>query len=137
MNYDTKSRRMLLALFQETGDAALSTEEITEKMKDSGVGVSTLYRRLAALCREGLLTRFRAADGEYVYRSTGRADAECNCLFHLKCTVCACVSHLDCRHGQELIEHIGAEHGFRIDRCKTVLYGECARGAAKEGQKNK
>ena len=109
----------------------------TEKMKDSGVGVSTLYRRLAALCREGLLTRFRAADGEYVYRSTGRADAECNCLFHLKCTVCGCVSHLDCRHGQELIEHIGAEHGFRIDRCKTVLYGECARCAAKEGQKNK
>lgn len=133
MGYDTKSRRLLLALFREAGDAPLSTEEITEKMKDSGIGVSTLYRRLAALCREGVLARFRAADGEYVYRNA--ENPECDCHFHLKCTVCGCVSHLNCQHGTELIAHIGAEHGFRINQCKTVLYGECARCAEKEKNK--
>ena len=49
MNYDTKSRRMLLALFQETGDAALSTEEITEKMKDSN-------KLFSSEPREGLIS---------------------------------------------------------------------------------
>ena len=131
MSYNTKSRRAILAVFAAAGDAALSTDEIGERLRDSDVPQSTLYRRLSALCSEGALTRFRAADGEYVYRYTGEREDGCDCHFHLKCTVCGCVSHLACEHGRELIEHIRAEHGFAIDHGKTVLYGICKACAAK------
>ena len=110
MNYNTKSRREVLALF-EGGDVTLTTDELTKRL--DGVPVSTLYRRLAALCDEGLLLRFRADDGSYVYRAAHTGG--CDCAFHLKC-----------EHGKELLDHIGAHHGFSLDNAKTVLYGRCA-----------
>lgn len=121
MNYNTKSRREVLALF-EGGDVTLTTDEITKKL--DGVPVSTLYRRLAALCDEGLLLRFRADDGSYVYRAAHTGG--CDCAFHLKCRECGCVEHMECEHGKELLDHIGAHHGFSLDNAKTVLYGRCA-----------
>ncbi len=127
MNYNTKSRREVLALF-EGGDITLTTDEITKRL--DGVPVSTVYRRLAALCDEGLLLRFRAEDGSYIYRSAGKGG--CDCAFHLKCRLCGCVEHMKCEHGQELIEHIGTHHGFDLDNAKTVLYGRCAACAGKE-----
>ena len=129
MNYNTKSRREVLALF-EGGNITLTTEEITEKRK--GVPPSTLYRRLAALCKEGLLLRYRADDGSYVYRA---ADVEkCTCTFHLKCRVCGCVEHLNCPQGAELLAHIGEHHGFTPDKGKTVLLGRCVSCARKEAK---
>lgn len=129
MNYNTKSRRAILGLF-ESGDITLTTEEITKKL--DGIAVSTLYRRLASLCDEGVLARYRANDGSYVYRLSD--GGICSCAFHLKCRVCGCVEHLDCPHGAELIEHIGEKHGFNLDSGKTVLYGECAACTQKEAK---
>ena len=33
--------------------------------------------------------------------------------------------HVDCAYLGELGEHIGAHHGFKVDRSKTVFYGTC------------
>ena len=129
MIYNTKSRREVLALF-EGGDITLTTEEITKRL--DGVAVSTVYRRLAALCDEGLLLRFRSDDGTYVYRAAQKGG--CECAFHLKCRVCGCVEHMECAHGKELLDHIGAHHGFDLDNTKTVLYGRCAACSAKEAK---
>ena len=122
MNYNTKSRRVVMELFAASADTALSTEQITDKLAGSGVAVSTLYRQLSALCKEGALARHRNAEGEYIYRYTGKKTG-CSCAFHLKCTVCGNVQHLECPHSSELIEHIGKEHGFSLDKGRTVLYG--------------
>lgn len=129
MNYNTKSRRAILTLF-EGEDIALTTEMIAARL--DGIAVSTLYRRLAALCDEGLLSRCRADDGSFIYRKTG--DQSCACAFHLKCRLCGQVEHMDCPHGAELLAHIGEHHGFDLDNGKTVLYGRCAACTQKEAK---
>ena len=54
------------------------------------------------------------------------ADAEeCAEHFHLKCIRCGKLIHVDCAYLGELGEHIGAHHGFKVDRSKTVFYGTC------------
>jgi len=133
MEYNTKSRRAILELFAVSRDTALSTEDITNSLSGKGIGVSTLYRQLAALCKSGELVRHRSGEGEYIYRYAGE-HTECECAFHLKCTVCGSVSHLDCPHSNELIAHIGKEHGFALDKGRTVLYGECAACMKKEAE---
>ena len=129
MNYNTKSRRAILALF-ESGEATLTTEQMAKRL--DGVAVSTLYRRLASLCDEGLLFRFRADDGSYVYRLA--ESGSCSCAFHLKCRLCGQTEHMECSHGAELLAHIGEKHGFDLDKGKTVLYGRCAACARREAK---
>ena len=63
------------------------------------------------------------------YQFTGRED--CHEHFHLKCTGCGRLIHVECDYLGEVSKHVLEHHQFTIDNTKTVLYGLCADCAAK------
>ncbi|MBQ1555500.1 MAG: transcriptional repressor, partial [Clostridia bacterium] len=60
----------------------------------------------------------------------------CDRHFHLKCTACGRIIHLDCGFMSEFEKHIGEHHGFRVDNARTVIYGLCEACADGSAQAN-
>ena len=141
--YTTPARRALLDFFASRPDRQFTAEQLCTLLCDAGdrqsarengeqkefFGKSTVYRQLSRLCEEGLLLRFEGVtpDGAAVHWYQYRQDALCDGHFHLKCTRCGRLEHLDCERSHELISHIRNDHGFSIDCAGTVLLGICKR----------
>ena len=148
--YRTAARRQLVELFSARPDRHFTAEQVcallcdTEERIAQGdrkrggefIGKSTVYRQLARLCEEGLLRRFEDTDtgGAAVHVYQYVTGEDCDAHFHLKCTACGRVVHLECDHMSTLLAHIRAEHGFSVDQGSSILYGLCDRCQAKGGQ---
>ena len=59
--------------------------------------------------------------GEARYRIAGP-----NATAQLVCLGCGRALPLDCHMASDFSNHVLADHGFRIDNARTVLYGTCA-----------
>ncbi len=141
--YRTAARRQLLELFSARPDRHFTAEQVcallcdTEERIAQGdkhrrgefIGKSTVYRQLARLCEEGALRRFEDTDAEgaavHVYQYA--AGEGCDGHFHIKCTDCGRVIHLECDRMSALLSHIRAAHGFSVDQGGSILYGRCDR----------
>lgn len=127
-SYCTTGKTALTAFFAAAGDTPRSADAIFAALTARGFsgGRSTVYRLLAAAVRAGEVKKFRAGDGSatWLYQYVGKND--CAHHFHLQCLSCGRVAHLDCDCGAEIAAHLAAQHGFLVDRGKTVLYGLCA-----------
>lgn len=132
MGYNTKQGDLILRLIRENGGRHLTAEDIVRRLADSGcaVGKSTVYRHLERLTREGTVRRFVLHDGESAcYQFAG--DCCCN-HYHLKCSRCGRLLHVECEYLDKVSEHIYEHHGFTLSEENTVLYGLCADCAGKE-----
>lgn len=101
----------------------MTAEEIVSALRSEGeaVGLTTVYRNLEKLCSSGEVRKFSGA-GSACYGFTGE---NCHSHFHLKCSSCGKLIHLECDYIEKLSEHVSAHHGFAVDNTKTVLYGTC------------
>ncbi|MBP0966013.1 MAG: transcriptional repressor, partial [Oscillospiraceae bacterium] len=93
-------------------------------------GAATIYRQLEKLEQDGLVRRYTLDDRGSACWQYGGAEAKegtCRSHFHLKCTECGSLIHLDCGHLHEIAHHVEADHGFYIDPSRTVFYGICAK----------
>ena len=125
--YNTRGREQLVDFLLNNTDRQLTAEEITSALGDGndGASKSSVYRRLASLCEEGSVRKFRAeGQNSFVYQYIGAGD--CQHHFHLKCVRCGELVHLACHLSDELLEHISAEHHFKIDSGRSILYGLCS-----------
>lgn len=125
--YNTEQRKMLLGFLKENCDREFSVDTLARELGEiSGgkIGKSTVYRQVKELCRCGLLRRFRKDGKNVVYQFMKHGDDCCN-HFHLKCTGCGCLVHLECSDAENLAKHIKEKHNFNLDLSKTVLYGLC------------
>ena len=132
MGYNTKQGDLILRLIRENGGRHLTAEDIVRRLADSGcaVGKSTVYRHLERLTREGTVRRFVLHDGESAcYQFAG--DGCCN-HYHLKCSRCGRLLHVECEYLDKVSELIYEHHGFTLSEENTVLYGLCADCAGKE-----
>ena len=121
--YKTAGRQRLLGFLEENPDRHFTAEEIADALTESGK--SSVYRQLSGLCRDGAVRKYRSdTQSAYVYQFVGFGD--CQHHFHLKCVRCGKVIHLNCGLSDELIAHVGEEHGFGIDTGRSILYGYCA-----------
>ena len=141
-----------------SGEKKVSAED-QARIKDSlqMEEVRNLQREVDALTRirlqkadslekleaEGLVRRYALDDRGsacWQYAGTDGAAGACRHHFHLKCTECGTLFHLNCDHLQEIAAHVASEHGFCIDPARTVFYGICADCAVlneqKEGTEN-
>lgn len=130
-SYKTKQRALVEGVLRENAGRHLTAEEVVDILALGGspVGRTTVYRCLERLIEEGSVQKYAAAAGEsacYQYL----ADDGCHEHFHLKCTGCGRLIHIECKHIGELSRHIASEHGFKVDKLKTVLYGLCEECAA-------
>ncbi len=124
--YNTKQKQILINYLKANKNRHLSVAEIADGVKNSGVGKSTVYRKITELCDMGELRRFRGADGKSVVYQYMDSSKDCRNHFHLKCTGCGALQHLDCESVMVLNRHIKEQHGFQVDMGTTVIYGLCS-----------
>lgn len=134
--YNTRQRELVLACIRDTR-GHVTVLDIVNRLEESGthVGISTVYRHLDKLVRGGVVRKFNSGDGgSACYQMT--ENAGCDDCFHLKCTGCGELIHMNCEFFHGLDEHIKDHHGFTVDSGKTVLYGRCGDCSQKDCLKN-
>ena len=129
--YKTRQRAMIEQLLKERAGEHLTADEITELLLSRGcrVGKATVYRCLDRLIERGEVRRY-SFEGEksasYEYQA-GLTKPR----YHLQCSKCGGIAHLECGVLDELPEHIMSHHGFRLDASQIVLVGCCQSCGAK------
>lgn len=123
MKYSTRQRTSLLEYLKANPDRCFTVREI---IAESGLdmGEATVYRALAGFVGEGTVKKYIAGDGGgAIYQYV--ANDDCESHFHLKCLSCGRLFHTECEVIGEMVCHIEAEHGFRVDAVHTTIYGVC------------
>ncbi len=129
--YRTKQRNEILSYIEENGSRHITAADITEHFKSRGVaiGAATVYRNLDRLTADGFIRKYTSGDNTPACYQLAAKD--CHQHHHLRCLECGALIHLNCDLLDSLGEHIKEEHGFVLDKTKTVLYGLCSRCAGK------
>ncbi len=132
--YHTKQKARILAYFEENPHRHITAAELIQALSKNGtsIGAATVYRQLERLEQNGLLRRYTADERGSACWQYGGEEAKagtCHSHFHLKCTKCGVLIHLDCTHLAELTDHIRTEHGFSIAPERTTFYGICSQCA--------
>lgn len=136
-SYATASRKKILEFLQSNHDRTVTAADIDAYLKEnnSEVNVTTIYRYLDKLVKEGTVIKYVAEKGSqttYQYVEQGH---HCEEHLHLKCVKCGCIIHLECAFMDEISEHIRKDHGFTLQCKNSILYGmcqECAKQAGKD-----
>ena len=124
MKYSTKQGRKVYEYFVNNPKKHISADELYKKLSGS-VGKATVYRQLEKLCDEGLIRKYSIGKGQSSCYQLNK-EKHCETHYHLMCTECHKVIHLECDTLSSLSKHIMSEHGFLLDSSKTVLYGICS-----------
>lgn len=137
--YQTRQKACLLDYLESNADRHVTAGELIRALDALGtpLSVSTVYRQLERLEFEGLVRRYTIDDrGSACWQYSGGTQS-CHTHFHLKCTRCSRLFHLDCAHLNEIAAHVAEDHGFQIDPGRTVFYGICADCQAKSQNNGK
>ncbi len=127
VSYKTKQRDMVLGCMMESKNEHVTAEDLIIRLRQKGtpVGKSTVYRFLNVLVDEGVIRKYLVAEGTpacYQYMDNHEA---CKNHYHLKCTVCGELLHINCNLLDQIEETLLSLFDFQIDNGKTVLYGKC------------
>lgn len=117
--YKTEQRKDLLDYMKKNTNKFVKVEDIEKylKKKDISIGLTTIYRFLNSLEKQGKVrVEFREHTKYYQYILE-----ECNNHFHLQCKKCGKIVHLHCEEIEELKLHIAKEHKFEIDSMATIM----------------
>ena len=122
-NCNTKQRDEIVDFFNKHRGLCFTAKDLI-KSGEVSVGEATVYRTLSRLTAQGLLKRFTDGDRGAAYQLN--ESEECSSHFHLKCSKCGTLIHMDCEFMADMKRHIEQSHGFHVDIGKTVIYGLCA-----------
>ena len=131
MKYHTKNKVKIISCLKKNNEKHLSVEQIYDELNHQ-VPLASLYRNLDELVEEGSVRKFvidRNNSACYQIVDDGNEHNH----FHLLCTKCGKLIHLECHEVDHLLKHIESEHNFSIDITKVTLYGVCEE-CAKEGK---
>lgn len=121
--YMTRQRRLLYDFLAQRADRRFTAREAADALSDE-ISRSAVYRNLAALEREGLITRSVPDGSREIYYQYLRC-GDCRERIHLTCTSCGGSFHMEEAHAERLLKTLSEEMGFRLNKTKTVLYGVC------------
>ena len=132
--YRTRQKEIIMEYFRACEGEHRMAVDIAEYLKGKGqnIALSTIYRTLERLENEGFLQKYVIDESSAACWQYIKEHSKCDAQFHLKCTSCRRLIHVDCNFLADVNEHIKEHHGFQIDSLKTVLYGKCADCAAGE-----
>lgn len=125
--YRTNNRTKIMEFLQENRNKTVTVREIGIHMQDLDcpVNVTTIYRYLDKLEKDGQLMKYAGEKGEKASYQYVEPDQGCDDHLHLQCVSCGAVIHLDCHFMDEIAEHIDREHGFDLQCRGSVIYGLC------------
>lgn len=134
--YQTKQKARILSYFETHPDRHFTAAEIVQAMVADGapIGAATVYRQLDRLEQSGLLRRYITDDRSsacWQYGGEAAKAGTCHAHFHLKCTACGVLIHLDCDHLAEITAHLQNDHGFTVAPERTTFYGICEQCSTK------
>ena len=126
--YSTRQKRELLKFLKEQSLKHFSVDDVVFEMQDRGekIGRSTVYRYLELLAEQGSVRKYQSVQGVTQYQHVADA-AACDDHFHMMCSRCGDLMHVDCAVMREMSEHLMKSHGFRLDPRETILVGVCER----------
>lgn len=124
--YKTRQREIILNYLKNNSGEHSTVHDIMDYLykQKLSVGQTTVYRYLDRLVAAGEVRRYPSPDGATCYQYVVEQEA-CHSHYHLKCTDCGRLIHLECAAVEQLASHIADEHGFKLDGCMTVFYGRC------------
>ena len=128
ISYKTVNRKKILDYLIENKERTVSAKDIQTHLNelDLSVNVSTVYRYLDKLTKDGIINKFSDNEGKQaVFQYTG-PENDCTHHIHLQCVKCGSVTHLDCGFMSEISEHVMKHHQFSIICKNSVLYGICS-----------
>lgn len=125
--YKTKNKQMILDYLKDNANIAVTVKDICEFFEEIGnkINITTIYRYLDKLSNEGTVMKYTSDDGKsfcFKYMDENKA---CHEHFHLQCSSCGKIIHLDCTYMDSIIKHISDFHDFDLRCDKSVLYGKC------------
>ena len=125
--YATANRKKILDFLKENHNRTLTVADIDVYLKDcnSEVNITTIYRYLDKLEKEGTVMKYVSEKGSqaaYQYVESGHS---CEEHLHLQCVKCGKVIHLECHFMDEILEHVENEHGFLMQCKNSIVYGTC------------
>ena len=130
--YETIQKKLILDYLKGNSDKFVNANDILEYLMKNNqkVGLTTIYRYLNALLKEGLL-RVETLNSTRCFQYIKE---NCKNHFHLKCEKCGKLKHVECPEMEEFSNHIRTKHGFNIDMQNTIS-GVCKTCLAKERKK--
>ena len=126
--YNTRQKRELLRFLKDRSMQHFSVDEVVFEMQDRGekIGRSTVYRYLELLAEQGSVRKYQNVQGVTQYQHVEDA-AGCDGHFHMMCSRCGNLLHVDCKLMGKLSAHLMEDHGFMLDPRETILVGVCAK----------
>ena len=126
-SYTTASRTKILEYLKKNGDRTVNVNDISNYLKEnqSEVNITTIYRYLDKLAKEGTVIKYVAEKGNQAVYQYVEQGHHCDEHLHLKCVKCGCIIHLECDFMREIAEHIKKDHGFELQCKNSIIYGMC------------
>ena len=125
--YATASRKKILDFLKENKNRTLTVLDIDAYLKecDNEVNLTTIYRYLDKLEKEGTVMKYVAEKGSQATYQFVESGHHCEEHLHLQCVKCGRIIHLECNFMQEILEHVEKEHGFVMQCKNSIVYGTC------------
>ncbi len=122
-DYNTKQKSAMLDFLKKNSACHITAADIVNALRENGtkIGTATVYRHLDRLVTDGFVKKY-ITDSGACYQYSGECHGN---HFHLKCTGCGTLFHVDCDFLESLAPHILEHHKFTVDNTRTVMYGTC------------
>lgn len=126
-SYKTRQRSQVLECLMQNSEKHMTADEILAQLRNMNIeiGKSTVYRTLERLIEEKKVRKYLSDEGQSACYQYIDENGSCTRHFHLKCTRCGKLIHLECGRLTEIERHVYEHHRFSVDNTKTVLYGVC------------
>ncbi len=125
--YRTKCRTYILEYLQNHKEKRFSASDIFTYLEQNGkkVDLATVYRNMEKMTENGVLLKYKTADGESSVYQYVEPHANCMEHLHMQCSNCGKIIHLECEFMNEITNHLLKNHGFLLECKNSVLFGLC------------
>ena len=117
----TRQRLTVLDALRGREDT-VTAQDLHMELRQAGepIGLTTVYRTLAALAAAGFLDTFER-DTEQAFRLCGDAHHH-----HLVCETCNGVEEIAAEEVEQWVHEVAATHGFAVTGHRADIFGVCA-----------
>ena len=122
MTYNTKQKDLILNVIKSIGE--FTVKDVYSKLEGK-IGLTTIYRYIERLEKEGNITKYIGKDNTTYYEYLEECDAHNH--FYLKCDKCGDLKHIDCDCIEDLTNHIYKDHNFKLNKEHIIINGVCGR----------
>ncbi len=123
LNYNTKQKDLILNFFKKNEGNLFFAKEIVDKLNNNeiNIGLTTIYRFLDNLVQNNTIIIFHGDFG----KKYGYFPCHSDLHYHLICTKCGDILHVDCNYFNELEKHLINNHNFKLNSKEIFLKGRC------------